>query len=194
MRGLVAVATLVAFAGPARADNGLRLSTTVMTAADDDICSLLRSERKDLCRRLSRKSEPSFAAEVFQAGTKRGIRRLVLVVTAGDRKMAGPSVDFLGEDCRDARCVTLESTTPTVRAVHIDGRPGVLLDVVAKFSRDTDAMPESFQTESLVGCAPTEAGLWRCSAVDVGTCTATVGDDGAVATSCGHRASLTVAN
>jgi hypothetical protein len=188
MRGVLTILPIL-IATSARADgHAVKLTIGSMTAADDiNVCSLLRSDTKDGCKRVSRRSEPGFDAEVFQAGTKRGIHRYVLVVTTGDQRMVSPSIDLLGESCDDGGCVTLDAATPTVKDVSIDGKPGVVLDVVAKWTADA-----KFQTESLVGCAPA-AGSWKCSSADFGRCEATVGPDGAVATSCGASGSLTFA-
>jgi hypothetical protein len=84
--------------------------------------------------------------------------------------------------------VTLDAATPTVRTVAIDGKPGVVLDVVAKWTSDA-----KFQTESIVGCAPA-TGSWKCSSADFGRCEATVGPDGVLQSSCGGTGSLTFAS
>jgi hypothetical protein len=112
-----------------------------------------------------------------------------MVVTADDQRMASPGIDLLGEDCSDAACITLDAATPTVKAVSIDGRPGVVLDLVSTFRRGAS---DRFQTESLVGCAPSAAGPWKCSKMDLGACSATLGLDGQVESSCGARASLSL--
>jgi hypothetical protein len=192
MRAVV-IASVLAVALPAGADApALHPVVTSMVGVDGEPCGWLLSDIKDGCKRLSKHAEPSFAAEVFQAGTRRGIRRLVLVVTSGEQRMASPGIDLLGEDCSDAACITLDTATPTVRPVQIDGRPGVVLDIVSTFTRGTKT--DRFQTESLVGCAPTADGPWKCSTVDVGACTATVGLDGTLDTSCGAHTSLSLAH
>jgi hypothetical protein len=188
MRGVLTILPIL-IATSARADgHAIKLTIGSLTSADDlNVCSLLRSDIKDGCKRLSKRSEAGFDVEVFQAGTKRGIHRYVLVITAGDQRMVSPSVDLLAEDCIGDACVSLDAATPTVRTVAIDGKPGVVLDVVAKWTADA-----KFQTESIVGCAPA-GGSWKCSSADLGRCEATVGPDGTVATSCGGSASLTFA-
>lgn len=113
----------------------------------------------------------------------------MLVVTAGEQRMASPGIDLLGEDCGDGGCVTLDTAKPSVVPVAIDGRPGVMLHLVSTFARDKTT---KFQTESLVGCAPTAEGLWKCSTMDLGSCSASVASDGQVETSCGTRASLSL--
>jgi len=177
----------ILIATSARADgHAVKLTIGSMTSADDlNVCSLLRSDTKDGCKRLSKRSEPGFDAEVFQAGTKRGIHRYVLVVTAGDQRMVSPSIDLLAENCVGETCVTLDAATPTVRTVAIDGKPGIVLDVVAKWTADA-----KYQTESLVGCAPAGES-WKCSSADFGRCEATVGPDGALETSCGATGNIT---
>jgi len=195
MRAVVASVLAVAVVIPAwaRADApALHPVVSSMVGVDGEPCGWLLSDIKDGCKRLAKHAEPSFDAEVFQAGTRRGIRRLVLVVTSGDQRMASPGVDLLGEDCSDAACVTLDTATPTVRPVQIDGRPGVVLDIVSTFTRGNKS--DRFQTESLVGCAPTAEGPWKCSTVDVGACTATVGLDGTLETSCGAHTNLSLAH
>ncbi len=186
MRGVLTILPIL-IATSARADgHAIKLTIGSMTSADDiNVCSLLRSDIKDGCKRISKRSEAGFDAEVFQSGTRRGIRRYVLVITAGDQRMVSPSVDLLVESCDDAGCVTLDAATPTVRTVSIDGKPGVVLDVVAKWAADA-----KFQTESLVGCAPA-GGSWKCSSADLGRCEATIGPDGAVQTSCGASGTFT---
>ena len=189
MRALVLIAAL---AMPAAAEAPvLRPVVSAMVGVDGEPCSWLLSDIKDGCKRLTKHAEPSFAAEVFQAGTRRGIRRLVLVVTAGDQRMASPGIDLLGEDCSDTACITLDAATPTVKPVAIDGRPGVVLDLVSTFTRGGKS--DRFQTESLVGCAPMADGPWKCSKMDLGACTATLGVDGQVDSSCGAHASLSLA-
>jgi hypothetical protein len=190
MRAVVIVSVL-AVAIPARADApALHPVVSSMVGVDGEPCGWLLSDIKDGCKRVAKQAELGFDAEVFQAGTRRGIRRLVLVVTSGDQRMASPGVDLLGEDCSDAPCITLDTAIPTVRPVQIDGRSGVVLDIVSTFTRGTKS--DRFQTESVVGCAPTAAGPWKCSTIDVGACTATVGVDGTLETSCGAHASLSV--
>jgi hypothetical protein len=156
-----------------------------MSVVDGSVCALLNSERGETCKRVARLGD----AAVYQSGSRRGIRRLVVEIDRDGDKLIGPSVDVLGEDCASGRCVTLVSTTPSVRAVAIDGRPGVVVDIVATFR---DGTHDRWQTESIVGCGQTQAGSWRCATFDAGRCEAIVDDDGAVATSCGAHTRLTL--
>jgi hypothetical protein len=148
-----------------------------MTAADDAVCDLLRSDRADRCKQLAHAD----AATVYQSGTA-ALRRIVLAIDVGGATVIGPSVDVFSGDA------TLVSTTPTVRAVQIDGRPATVLDVVA----DYRAAGQTWQTESIVGCGQTVAGAWKCALLDVGRCSATVDAQGRVTTSCGDRLQLSL--
>jgi hypothetical protein len=159
MRAALIIAMTTAVAVPAQAEAPvLRPIVSAMVGVDGEPCSSLLSDIKDGCKRLAKHAEPSFDAEVFQAGTRRGIRRLVLVVKAGDQRMASP---------------------------------GIVLDLVSTFYRGNKS--DRFQTESLVGCAPTADGPWKCSKVELGSCSATLGPDGSVESSCGPKASLSFA-
>ena len=196
MRGVVlslAVTAMTAMVAVAAPTPEVRPVVTAMIGVDGNPCGWLLSERGDGCKRLARHSEPGFTADVYQAGSRRGIRRVVLVVTAGGQRMASPGIDLLGEACddrtSDGGCVTLDTARPSVQAVAIDGRAGVMLRLVSTFAR---SKASKFQTESLIGCAPTAGGPWKCSTLDLGSCAASVGSDGQVETSCGTRASLSL--
>ena len=178
---LAIIAGLAAFTAgatvtPARSD-ALRRMVTPMTRADGDVCDLLRAQVNDKCKRVAQDG----GATVYQSGSKAaGIRRLVLAIDTGADVLVGPAVDVLADQ--------LESTKPTLRAVAIDGRPGIVLDVVSTWKRDKAAE----HAESLVGCVPAD-GIWKCSLVDVGACDASVGPDGSVTTACGTTATLSIA-
>ncbi|HEU4734693.1 MAG TPA: hypothetical protein VFT22_42675 [Kofleriaceae bacterium] len=168
----LAIATRVP---PARAD-ALRRTVAPMTRADGNVCDLLRAQISDTCKRVAQDG----GVAVYQSGSKAaGIRRLVLAIDTGDDVLVGPAVDVLVDQ--------LESTRPTLRTVAIDGRPGVVLDLVATWKRGKAAE----RARSLVGCAQVEA-IWKCSLVDVGACDASVGPDGRVTTSCGATSTLSV--
>jgi hypothetical protein len=166
----------VSVAGPARGD-ALRRTVAPMTRADGDVCDLLRAQVSDKCKRVATDG----GATVYQSGSKAaGIRRLVLAIDTGSDVLVGPAVDLLYDQ--------LESTRPTLRTIAIDGRPGVVLDVVSTWKRGKAAE----HTESLVGCVQAD-GIWKCSLVDVGPCDASVGADGSVTTSCGATSTLSIA-
>ena len=174
---LALIASLAAFAAatPARGD-ALRRTVTPMARADGDVCDLLRAQVTDKCKRVAQDG----GATVYQSGSKAaGIRRLVLAIDTGNDVLVGPAVDVLSEQ--------LESTKPTLRAVEIDGRPGVVLDVVSTWKRGKAAE----HTQALVGCVEAD-GIWKCSLVDVGSCDASVGPDGGVTTSCGATSTLSL--
>ncbi len=172
LAGLAALAVSV----PARGD-ALRRTVAPMTRADGDVCDLLRAQISDKCKRVAQDG----GAAVYQSGSKAaGIRRLVLAIDTGSDMLVGPAVDVLYDQ--------LESTTPTLRAMAIDGRPGVVLDLVSTWKRGKAAE----RTESLVGCTQVD-GLWKCSLVDVGACDASVAADGTVTTSCGATSTLSLA-
>jgi hypothetical protein len=172
LAALAAAATLT----PARGD-ALRRMVTPMSRADGDVCDLLRAQITDKCKRVAQDG----GATVYQSGSKTaGIRRLVLAIDTGADVLVGPAVDVLSDQ--------LESTRPTLRAIAIDGRPGIVLDVVSTWKRDKAAE----HAESLVGCVPAD-GIWKCSLLDVGSCDASVGADGSVTTSCGTRSTLSIA-
>ena len=173
--GLAALAAS-ATVTPARSD-ALRRMVTPMTRADGDVCDLLRAQITDKCKRVAQDG----GATVYQSGSKTaGIRRLVLAIDTGADVLVGPAVDVLYDQ--------LESTKPTLRAIEIDGRPGVVLDVVSTWKRGKVAD----HTEALVGCVQAD-GIWKCSLVDVGSCDASVGPDGSVTTSCGATSTLSLA-
>lgn len=156
MRALLVVALL---AGPARAELIGRVQP--MTAAEGDVCELLKAERGDTCRRTSQLGNASVYA------TRRGIRRVVLAIADGDDVLVSPPID-----------VPAGKPVPTVRAVSLDGRPAVVLDVVTP------------QTEAIVACGVAQH---ACVTVDVGACRAIIDPDGAVATTCGGRVRLSLA-
>ena len=89
---------------------------------------------------------------------------------------------------RRARAVTTESARPTLRAIEVDGRRGVALDLVSTWRRGNAAE----RARSLIGCMQTGS-IWKCSQVDVGSCDASLAIDGSVTTSCGASSTLAVA-
>jgi hypothetical protein len=174
--GLAGLAAALAAEAPARGD-ALRRTVMPMTRADGDVCDLLRAQIGDKCKRVARDG----GATVYQSGSKAaGIRRLVLTIDTGSDVLVGPAVDVLADQ--------LESTRPTLRAVAIDGRPGVVLDVVSTWKHGKAAE----HTQSLIGCVQAD-GIWKCSLVDVGPCDASVGPDGSVTTACGATSTLSIA-
>lgn len=165
----------LALAAPAHAD-ALRRTVSPMARADGAVCDLLRSELGDHCQRVARGGN----AAVYQSRSRSGgsgIRRLVLAIDTGGGVLVGPAVDVLDDQ--------LESARPTLRAIAIDGRPGVALDLVATWRRGKTAE----RAESLIGCMQSGA-IWKCSQIDVGSCDASLADDGSVTTSCGARGTL----
>ncbi len=88
-----------------------------------------------------------------------------------------------------AVAATLVAARPTIRALRLDGRPAMLLDVTATYRMERDV----WQTEAVVGCGQAADGAWRCSSLDVGRCTASVDDDGVVTTACGDHTRLSLA-
>ncbi|HEX3479299.1 MAG TPA: hypothetical protein VHT91_29950 [Kofleriaceae bacterium] len=169
------LAGLAALAAPARADT-LRRTVTPMSRADGEVCNPLRAELGDRCTRVARDGN----AAVYQSRSRSaGIRRLVLAIDTGSALLVSPAVDVLDDQ--------LESTRPTLRAIAIDGRPGVALDVVSTWRRGNAAE----HTESLIGCMQAGA-IGKCSQVDIGGCDATLGGDGSITTSCGASSSLAV--
>lgn len=172
-----ALAGLAVPAVPAHADP-LRRTVTPMARADGAVCDLLRAELGDRCKRVARDGNAAVYQSLGRSGGS-GIRRLVLAIDTGGAVLVGPAVDLLDDQ--------LESARPTLRAIAIDGRPGVALDVVSTWRRGTAAE----RAESLIGCM--QAGpIWKCSQVDVGRCDAQLGGDGSITTSCGARATLAV--
>jgi hypothetical protein len=173
----VALAGLAALAAarPARAD-APRRTVAPMTRADGEVCDLLRAQIQDRCKRVARDG----SAAVYQSGSKAaGVRRFVLVIDTGRDVLIGPAVDVLSDE--------LQSTRPTLRAIAIDGHPGVALHVVATWKRGKAAE----RAASLVGCAPVGE-IWKCSMLDVGGCDASLADDGSVTTSCGASSTLSI--
>jgi hypothetical protein len=163
----VALTTILLTASIGQAE--VHRATTVMSDADGDVCSLLRAEVSDSCKRVAKLDANTSA---YQSGSTRGIRRVVLVVRDGDRQLVSQGIDLYGDGAK----LTVQ---PTIRAIHIDGKPGVLLDVVGKFARGKDA----WTTEAFVGCALDNS--WKCMRVEL-PCQATADDDGAVSGSCGQ--------
>jgi hypothetical protein len=178
MRAVV-LAVIVA-AAPAHAD--ITPVRAPMTAAAYDVCDLLKSDRHDSCKRLAHLG----GATVYQAGSTHGIRRFVLALDRDDDVLVSPALDVAAQDA------TLDSATPTVRTIEIDGRPAIMLDVIAKFHRGARRALTRWQTETIVGCGETAGGAFACSTVDVGNCDATVAADGGVATSCGGHTQLSL--
>jgi hypothetical protein len=180
----LAVLALIASAAPARAELApVRAQLAPMTAASDGVCELLRADRHDGCKRLAHADSPLGAAAVYQAGSP-DLRRIVLAIDTGDGVLIAPGIDLYAGDA------TLERAQPTVRPVQIDGRPGLVLDLVTTFHKRGG---ERWHTEAIVGCGHTPAGAWTCASIDVGTCDATIDADGGVATSCGGHARLSLA-
>ncbi|HEX3758481.1 MAG TPA: hypothetical protein VHW23_07225 [Kofleriaceae bacterium] len=172
---LLAGLAATALAAPARGD-ALRRTVTPMARADGAVCDLLRAELGDRCQRVAHDGN----AAVYQSRSRSsGIRRLVLAIDTGSTVLVGPAVDVLDDQ--------LESTRPTLRAIAVDGRPGVALDLVSTWRRGNAAE----RTESLIGCMQAGA-IWKCSQVDVGGCGASLGSDGSVTTACGASATLAV--
>ena len=175
LAGLAAIAVIGA-AAPARGDALLRRTIAPMTRADGEVCDLLRAQIQDRCKQVAHDG----TATVYQSGSKAaGIRRLVLAIDTGSDILVGPAVDVLSDE--------LQSTKPTLRSVAIDGRPGVVLDVVATWKRGKTTE----HAQHLVGCTRT-AKVWKCSLVDVGACVASVAPDGSVTTTCGATSTLSV--
>ncbi len=154
-----------------------------MLSADESVCDLLRAEAHDVCKQIAKADRVS----VFQSGSTHGIRRVVMAIANGAQTLVSTGLDFLTEDCAANACVTLVSTSPTIRPVTLDGRPGFVLDLVATFRQ-----AQTWQTESLVGCGATATGAWKCSTIDVGRCQASVTADGRVTTSCGGHMTLSL--
>jgi hypothetical protein len=158
-----------------------------MQVADDSVCDLLRADKRDSCKRIAKRDH----AEVFQSGSKRGIRRVVLAIEHDGEQLVSDGTDYLGEDCSSGSCVKLTAIAPTIHDVQIDGRAGVVVELVATFKQ----RGASWQTESLIGCGPRangDAAAWKCETVALERCIATVGDDGGVVTSCGTRTTLSL--
>ncbi len=174
------LAVLVPILASATAHAELSVRVVPMTAASDDVCELLKADKHDHCKRVVKDGD----AIAYQPGTP-DLRRFVLAIARpGDDTVVGASVDLHGDD--DA---TLVAAHPTIRALRLDGRPAVLLDVTATYRAHRDI----WQTEAVVGCGQAADGAWRCSSLDVGRCSADVDDDGIVTTACGDHARLTLA-
>jgi hypothetical protein len=153
-----------------------------MTRADGEVCDLLRAQAGDQCKRLAHDG----AATVYQSGTRaNGIHRIVLAIDTGRGVLISPPIDLVADQ--------LQSTHPTLRAVAIDGRPGVVLEVVSSWKRGAPAQ----RTGSLVGCTQDDA-IWKCATIELGelgelgACDAGVTGDGRV-TSCGTERALSIA-
>jgi hypothetical protein len=174
---LTGLAALLA-ATSAHAD-GLRRTVSPMARADGAVCDLLRAELGDRCKRIARDGNAAVYQSRSRTGAAAGIRRLVLAIDTGDAVLVGPALDVLDDQ--------LESARPTLRAIEIDGRRGVALDLVSTWRRGNAAE----HAESLVGCMQAGA-IWKCSQVDVGACAASLAADGSVTTSCGTSSSLAV--
>jgi hypothetical protein len=179
---IIAGLAATALAAPVHGD-ALRRTVTPMTRADGAVCDLLRSDLGDTCKRIARDGN----AAVYQSrspsgrgsGGSTGIRRFVLAIETDRGVLVGPALDVLDDQ--------LESARPTLRAIAIDGHPGVALDVVSTWRRGKTAE----HAESLVGCMQAGA-IWKCSLIDVGGCDASLGADGSITTSCGTNATLAV--
>lgn len=173
--GLVAGLAAAVLAAPAHADT-LHRTVTPMARADGAVCDLLRAELGDRCKRVAQDGN----AAVYQSRSRSaGIRRLVLAIDTGSAVLVSPAVDVLDDQ--------LESSRPMLRAIAVDGRSGIALDVVSTWRRGNAAE----HTESLIGCMQAGA-IWKCSQVDVGGCDASLGGDGTVTTSCGASSTLAV--
>jgi hypothetical protein len=174
---IVAGLAATALAAPAHGD-ALRRIESPMSRADGAVCDLLRSELGDSCKRIAHGGN----AAVYQSRSRSGgsgIRRVVLAIDTGGTVLVGPAVDVLDDQ--------LESTRPTLRAIEVNGRPGVALDLVSTWRRGSAAE----HAESLIGCMQAGA-IWKCSQIDVGSCQASLAADGSVTTSCGAHATLAV--
>ena len=188
--GLAAVGT------PAAHADALRRIVAPMTRADGEVCDLLRAQAKDKCKQIARDG----SASVYQSGTRTAdIHRFVIAIDTGRDVLVSPPVDLIGDQ--------IASIQPTLRAVAIDGRPGVVLEVVSTWKPGSAAE----RTSSLIGCSQADA-VWKCSLVvqpappfggaaargqapvDAGACQPSVAADGSVTTSCGHSSTLSVAS
>jgi hypothetical protein len=176
---LVAAAPVHADAAPVHAD-ALHRTVAPMMRADGAVCDLLRAELGDTCKRVAHEGSAAVYQSRSPAGDRAGIRRLVLAIDTGTTVLVSPAVDLLDDQ--------LASAQPTLRTVAIDGKPGVVLDVVSTWKRGN----ADEHAQSLVGCAQVDA-IWKCSLVDAGACTASVAPDGSVTTSCGTSSTLSIA-
>jgi hypothetical protein len=179
LAALAAAAPVLAAAAPAYAD-ALRRTVSPMMRADGEVCDLLRAELGDTCKRVAHDGSAAVYQSRSRPGDRAGIRRLVLAIDTGTTVLVSPAVDLLDEQLASAR--------PTLRAISIDGKPGVMLDVVSTWKRGK----ADDHAQSLVGCAQLDA-IWKCSLVDAGACTASVAADGSVTTSCGTSSTLSIA-
>jgi len=175
---IIAGLLATALAAPAHGD-ALRRTVAPMTRADGRVCDLLRAELGDTCKLVVRDGNAAVYQSRSRSGSPAGIRRLVLAIDTGDTVLVGPAIDVLDDQ--------LESARPTLRAIEVDGHPGVALDVVSTWRRGKAAE----RAESLVGCMQSGA-IWKCSLVDVGSCDASLASDGSVTTSCGATSTLAV--
>lgn len=173
------VATALAGLAPQAHGDALRRTVAPMARADGAVCDLLRAELGDTCKRVARDGNAAVYQSRSRSGGPAGIRRLVLAIDTGDTVLVGPAIDVLDDQLEPAR--------PTLRAIEVDGHPGVALDVVSTWRRGKAAE----RAESLVGCMQTGA-IWKCSQVDVGGCDAALASDGSVTTSCGATSTLAV--
>jgi hypothetical protein len=183
---LVVVLAASVLAAPARAD-GLRRIVSPMARADGAVCDLLRAELGDQCKRVAHDGNAAVYVSRGRsigpgsAGSgSAGIRRMVLAIDTGAAVLVSPAVDVLDDQ--------LQSIRPTLRAIAIDGRPAVALDVVSTWRRGKAAE----HAQSLIGCMQAGA-IWKCSQVDVGSCDASLASDGSITTSCGATSTLAVA-
>ncbi len=169
MRGIAALVTLAAAAAPARAELAPR--TEPMMIADEPVCHLLNAAKGDHCKRVASAGD----AALYRSGSPKGIRRFVVAIPHGNATLVSPALDVSAD---------LSDAAPTIRAIQIDGRAGLVVDVVT--TRDDQ------RDETIVGCGTTPAGTWKCETVDVGECSATIDDSGALATSCGGQVTLSI--
>jgi hypothetical protein len=135
--GLAAAAPGLAAAAPADA---LHRTVAPMMRADGEVCDLLRAELGDTCTRVAHDGSAAVYQSRSRAGGRAGIRRLVLAIDTGTTVLVSPAVDLLDDQLASAR--------PTLRTIAIDGKPGVMLDVVSTWKRDT----ADEHAQSLVGC------------------------------------------
>src|SRR5262245_59856842 len=86
---LLAALAVIGAALPAGASGLSPARVVAMTAADDPVCDLLKSDRGDRCASLAHAD----AATVYQAGTP-GLRRIVLAIDIGDATVVSPTIDL----------------------------------------------------------------------------------------------------
>jgi hypothetical protein len=169
MRGFAALVTVLAVAAPARAELAPR--TEPMMTVDEPVCSLLNAAKGDHCKRVASAGD----AALYRSGSPTGIRRFVVAIPHGDATLVSPALDVAAD---------LGDAAPTIRAIQIDGRAGLVVDVITTHDEQRD--------ETIVGCGTTTTGTWKCETVDVGECSATIDDSGALATSCGGHVTLSI--